>query len=669
MVQNFTRFFTCFVVTKFMLLDYPTSISGSYISSDEKLTLFENCLVKWRISYTTLANVPLFLNIQTKILNKTPNILQTGIALNISQRISLNISNDIPQNTKYLKCTVLFNEIFPKQVVSNVLDGEPEFIIYISRYNIANFESNLGDHIANVNFSGTPLFFNSDGKLRLLCFSKLNLFVAIPPFVKNKTALKFYWKMLHRDLRGATLATITTTQNCSLRQSSFICLIQSFLNMTTKSISEIRIDLIDVLDNLIITPNIIQHVPSFRFSTLKYDFAIPGFKFKHYGLVIALVKPSQHNFIALTQPFDIYVWLTLICMLLFVSRVLRKINASSRTKNKVGCSAWVFLTLAAFCGQCNDTVKNVFKTDKCKFLWILWTSTSFVISSLYDGQSYSILSGEFEIRYPKTLKEISNQNLSVFTTGLLMTSFNSTHRRFESSLRDYINNLNNSNLSVVPSYFETLLKNLHLVGSEKKTLISGIDEIVKLTQNFQNQHFAILDEPIRVLGVAPSIEMSDNIKVVHKKSIENLVTYEALLIRRNFLFSRILHINWQSKESGISDYWDRKNYLDDQIALFRLQKLKNVKQTMNVVAYLQKFITNGLITSNHDLKDEPIALSFHLFLGIFIVYIVLMAFACVVFGFEKREAVVVAINRLTMYYKERKTAVRFIKVKCLHNKL
>lgn len=139
--------------------------------------------------------------------------------------------------------------------------------------------------------------------------------------------------------------------------------------------------------------------------------------------------------------------------------------------------------------------------------------------------------------------------------------------------------------------------------------------------------------------ILPSIEIDYGIKVSHKKPVENFVTYETMLIRKNFLYSRILHILWQSKESGLWDYWEWKKFLDSQISLFKERGLKTENKSINLVGYLQKFKSKNIVAPNEGFHDIPIALSFKLLLNLNLLYAVLIVVASVVFGFEKWQLV------------------------------
>lgn len=430
--------------------------------------------------------------------------------------------------------------------------------------------------------------------------------------------------------------------------------------------SQLRIQSTEFADGLQINDFVVEHFRSNGMSNQKYELTVPGIKFKPYEFLIALVNPTQSNLVALSQQFEFSVWCILIFVCMFISRILNKVNIFSVTHYHVGHLDWTFLTLSAFFGQCNDSIRFIFKTDKCKLLWILWTFSSFIISSMYDGQSYFLLSGEYNAKYPTNLDEVADQNLSVLTTGVSFRSYNSTYRVASSVLKDYIMTMNRTNPSLVPKYFEILLKNMHFVHNREQLWSSNVDEIIRFTKHCRKNMFVKLDEPKRLKEITPSIEMAKGIKIVSKKSVSNFVRYTALLVRRNFLHSRILHILWQSKESGLWDYWDKINYLDSQIDIFAKQREIDQNRSINVVGYLNKYLSNDFDTTNEGLKDTPIALSFNLLLNVFCMVLMLSAFG--VFCIEKRRTMIAVVDILTKYYKSRKLASKIIQVKSLPSK-
>lgn len=158
-----------------MILGDTKTISGGLIAYDEKLKLFENCLVKWRISEKSLANTQMFLGLQIKVFSKTPNILQTGIVKTYPNITYFDIKDDIPQYLSHIKCTVLFNEIFPRHIKFIGIDGNPDFVVYFYASHSQYYKEALGEQIANVNFSGTPMFLDLSGKLELVCFASNTL--------------------------------------------------------------------------------------------------------------------------------------------------------------------------------------------------------------------------------------------------------------------------------------------------------------------------------------------------------------------------------------------------------------------------------------------------------------------------------------------------------------
>ncbi len=124
------------------------------------------------------------------------------------------------------------------------------------------------------------------------------------------------------------------------------------------------------------------------------------------------------------------------------------------------------------------------------------------------------------------------------------------------------------------------------------------------------------------------------------------------------LYSKILYVLWQSKESGLSYFWKEETHFASQIKLFVQQRSRNQNNSINLVGYLQKFASNGLITAHEVVQVKPIAFSFSLLLGIVVLYIVLMILAFVVFSFEKRLSLIAALVRLSKYWKEKKNAFR-----------
>lgn len=645
MKSNFAKLLVCYVLARTLVLGYLKTNTASFIDYDPKLILFQNCLVKWRISDPTLSNGPLFVNLQTTIFNKTPNVLQTGKVLSLPNITMFDIANNLPQYTKYLNCQVLFNQVFPKQEESSVLDGDSEFI-YFSEHHTLSTKEILVEPIRTVNFSGTPLFLNLDGRLELICFSNVKHFSAIPSSVNDKLPLKHLWKMLHRDLQGTTLTTVSnhdTDSTCPIHYDSFSCLVKSFFNATINLASVIKLDLTDFVDEGIVDTFVVNNFVWYGMSKRKYDLSVPGFKFKRYELIIALVKPRKYNMVALSQPFVLSVWLTLILALLVVSHILRNINGSVPANKHLRFLASISLTLFAFLGQYNKTVQNFFNAEKCRMLWMMWAFGLFMISRVYNGQSYSLLSGDYRNQYPKTLKEVAYQNVSVLTTGVSFQQHNLTYRMTQSILIEYIKDLNLTNPSLFPSYFAAVLKNVHFLYNAKQSWSLYVEEIFNFTKNHQKGMFAMLDEPKRLNEILPSIETTNGIKVVHKKPVENFVTYQTLLIRKNFLYSKLLHILWQSKESGLWDYWEWRKFLDSQISLFKEQGLKTENKSINLVGYLQKFKSKNIVAPNEGFHVIPIALSFKVLLNLNLLYAVLIVFASVVFGFEKWQLLLTAV--------------------------
>lgn len=66
---------------------------------DENFKLFEICLIKWRISDNTLANTQFFLQLQTKVFNKTAILLRIGVVQKYLNETLFDIADDVPQNT------------------------------------------------------------------------------------------------------------------------------------------------------------------------------------------------------------------------------------------------------------------------------------------------------------------------------------------------------------------------------------------------------------------------------------------------------------------------------------------------------------------------------------------------------------------------------------------
>lgn len=588
--------------------------TNAEIQPDQNLKVFQDCLLYWRLFKPLNFNtsvLTMFYKLQALYYSKTPLVLQIG---NFTQPVemahdpyTISTLQDPAPHTKHCKCRVLFLEIHSLYIVpywDRYGEGDVDFVLYFSNQPNNLIIEFLTDNLKLVNYSGVPLFLNNDGNLEFVDGTQRG--ILIQTNIKSLYDLTCHYNKFHQKLDGLVVQSDSNGWEFCGREnhevaptSAITCLLMSRLNISYLIKPFVNIRSMDLLNNVLYASGIGKIISGSQSSIYKYDFPIPSIQLKQWMFLVVTRSVFQKSASAITDPFEPSVW-TFILVSMFLMPVALMITTFSSTSSlsMKNYFNWIFLSLAAMAGQCNDTVNRLFKSWKSAELWILWNVFTLIISNCYDGQLYSFLASDYYPLLPDSLKELAGSQLPLVTFSTNW-AFRNGSLKDSSSLQALLQ----PNLQVyrLPEYYNLLAQRIQYI-SLIQSLENVTRDILDDKGSVKYATLAVVESDFYGKLIQPLLELSGAMKVIKRISINNFHSYEGWILRKYFAYNRFQRVLWQIVEGGFRRVWDENKMIFSQYLIAKSVLSKETVGSKNMMAYFMKSLKGQ--GSGQDKKAE-----------------------------------------------------------------